>query len=128
MNDETLRIAQVRQMRKDFHVVDQLLAGLQAAFNPERHDRSLPLRQILLREREVRTRFQPGILHPRDRGMLSQPFRYGQRVRAVRLHAEFQRLDSLEKEEGIERADTGPKISQALDPYLDHVRQRSEDF
>ena len=76
----------------------------------------------------IRARFQPRIFHPRHGRILRQPFRHGQRVAAVLLHAELQRLDALNEQERIERADAGPEIAQALHAHLDDVRQVAENL
>src|SRR5579885_1050550 len=70
VDDQALGIPQVRQVREKLHRVDQLAPGLQSALDAERHDGAASPRQILLRQRFVRTRGQSGILHPVDSGML----------------------------------------------------------
>src|ERR1039458_8335188 len=45
-------------------------------------------------------------------------------VAAVRLHAEFERLDSLNEQERVERANAGSEIAQTLHARLNDVRQR----
>ena len=126
MNDQALGVAQVRQVREDLHVVDQLAPRCRAALDAERQDRPLPLRQILLRDVVVGARFQSRVLHPRDRRLPSQPLGHRHGVAAVRLHAEFERLDSLNEEERVERADAGSEIAQTLHARLNDVGQRPE--
>ena len=58
VNDQALGVAQIGQVREDLHVVDQLAARLGAALDSEGHDRALPLRQILLRDRRSRGSIQ----------------------------------------------------------------------
>src|SRR4051812_18376272 len=46
----------------------------------------------------------------------------------MRLHAEFQSLDALYKEERVEGADAGTEIAQAFHAYFDDPRQRPKDL
>ena len=87
-----------------------------------------PSGRYLLRQLVVRAGWQARILHPGNGRILLQPFGHRQRVAAVLLHAEFQRLDALNEQEGIERADAGAEIAQALHAHLDDVGQVAEHF
>src|SRR5262249_45028637 len=53
MNDQTLAVAHVSQMREQLHVFYELLTGLATSLDAESEDRSRPLGQILLREATV---------------------------------------------------------------------------
>ena len=56
---------------------------------------------------------QPGVIHPNDLRVPLEPARDFQRIVAMLLHAQGERFDSGEHEEGVHRRERGPEIAQA---------------
>src|SRR5262249_3578124 len=66
VNDQALRVADVREMRPECHAADEVLARFAAALELEREDRARAARQILVDELTVPARAQPRVRHSRD--------------------------------------------------------------
>ena len=71
------------------------------------------LRADRLHERMILVRGQAGVVHPGDLVVLLQVLGNGQRVLAVLGHAQRQRLDAGDDEEGVEGRHGGAQIAQA---------------
>ena len=69
---------------------------------------------IVARELVRRVVREAGIEHPVDGGMSGEELRDTQRVLAVALHAQGQRLQPLQEEPAIERTDRRPEVAQAV--------------
>src|SRR5688572_17717401 len=102
MNDEALAVADIGEVRKQLHVLDQLPAGIAAAFDAESEDRAGAFWQILLGERAIGARRQGRIVDPADRRMVTEEIRDFARVGNVALHSNMERLEALQQQEGIE--------------------------
>ena len=89
-----------------------LHAGVIAALEAEGEDRAGALGHVFFRELVVAVAGQPRIAHPRHLAMLGEPLRHRQRVVAVPLHAQRQRLDAGKDEEGIERRQRRSHVAQ----------------
>src|SRR5687767_5154092 len=109
-------------MGEHLHAVDKLLTRIIAALDTERKNRASTLRNVFLRQREVRARWQRWILHPQNARMCLEELSDRERVGNVPVHAHAECLDPLYKQEGIERADTWSKIAQAFHPRANNER------
>lgn len=74
----------------------------------------------LLRELVRRVRGEPRVGHPRDLRVLLEVLRERDRVAVVPLHAQAERLEPLQEEEGAERVEGGAQVAEALDARADH--------
>ena len=71
-----------------------------------------PFGTYFLREVVVAVAGQARIAHPRDLRMADEPLGHRLRVVAVALHAQRQRLDAGEDQEGVERRQRRPDVAQ----------------
>lgn len=74
----------------------------------------------------VRVRRQAGVGAPGDLLVLLEPLRQCQAVRAVPLHAQRERLDALQVEEGLERVQAGAQVPKDLDAAFADEGGRAE--
>ena len=84
------------------HPEHRVLAALQS----EREGAAVAA-HLLLGERVLRVRLQPGMQHRRHFRMAAQPARDRERVAVMLLHAHGQRLDAAQHQETILRAGAG---------------------
>ena len=82
--------------------------------------------QILLGALVVLAGWQSGIVHPLHLSMPRKILGDLERVLRVPLHAQVQRLRTLQQQEGVERRERRSGIAQPLHARLDDERQRSE--
>ena len=115
-----LRIAHVGQAGEDLDAVDDGLARFEPALDAEGEDaaEARALAEVAGGIGVVGVVRQAGVVHPAHFGMLLQPLGHGQGVGAMPLHAQVQGLDAQEDEEGVERADGGSCVAQALEAGL----------
>ena len=71
VDNQGLGIANVRQVREQLDVADQLLACLQATLDAEAQDSSITMRMILCRDLVLRMALESWIAHPGDGWMPS---------------------------------------------------------
>src|SRR6266511_2322958 len=119
VDDERLRVADVGEVGGELHRVDPRLARLEPALDPEGEDRAEAVLEVLARPLVVRVRLEAGVGDPRDLGVVLEPLRERERVLAVALDAEGERLDPLQEEERVERREGRPDVAQPLDARAD---------
>src|SRR5262249_52035219 len=107
MNDQATSIADVRKGRKEAYIIDHGLPGFVSSLDAECKDGSCATWQITLCQAIRRIIGQPRIMHPADNRMLLQEASDPQRVLAMTLHTQRERLQPLEQEKGIKRTDAG---------------------
>ena len=114
MDDQAARVADIGEMAEQLDVADERDAGIVAALQPEGEHRAGALRAIALGERMEFVAGQPRIIHPGDL-VVGRDSQVGDRERivAMALHAQRQRLDAGQDEEGVERRDRRAEIAQA---------------
>lgn len=98
--------AQIRHVRDDrshLQAVHKLRSRLAAALDAEGDDAAGTVRHILLRKRIVRAALQAGVVDPGDALVRLKEFCDGQRVRAVALHAQRERLHAEVQQERVHR-------------------------
>ena len=93
--------------------LDEALARLAAAREVEREHGARPAREVLRGERLARRVPDCGDLGPRR-----EELRDAERVLDVPVHPQAQRLDPLQEEEGVERAERGAEVAQRLGAQL----------
>src|SRR5216683_3908683 len=123
VDDQRLSVADVCQVREQFDVADQLLARLQATLDTEAEDGAKAVGMILRRQLVLGMALQTRVAHPVDRGMSFQELGDVQRVLAVPLHAQRQRLQPLQEEPAIQGSYRGSQVTQKLHARLDDVGQ-----
>src|SRR5206468_11614790 len=107
------------QMREQLQRLDETLASLHSAFDAEGQDRATSFGQILFRQRAIGARFETGVVDPGDVLVALEELCNCQSVLGVSLHAQRQRLQALEEQERIERADGRPEVAQTVYSALD---------
>src|SRR5215468_8476395 len=113
VQDQRARVAEIGEVREQLDALHQLDAGFVAALQAEGEQRSRALRQVFLCKPPIGAGSQPRVGNPRHRGMLLQEFGHLLRVLDVPLHAERQRLDPHDREEGVHRRKSGAEVAQA---------------
>ena len=126
MDDQRLRVADVRQQREDLDVVDEPAAGLDAALDAERDDAAEAALQVLHGLLVGRVRLEARVADPGHLGPRLEPLGDRQRVLAVAGDPQRQRLEALEEQERVERAERGADVAQALDAQLQDEREVAE--
>lgn len=127
MDDERLRITYIRQVARQLQIIHNPARHTHIALDTEaQHATKRALPQQLQRNLVRRVRFQAQIRSPFHLGMLSQVSCQGQRVVAVALAAQAERLEALQQEEGAEGVEGGPDVAQGLGAQLDGVRDGPE--
>src|SRR6266540_5533866 len=119
VDDERLRVPDVGEVGGELHRVDPRLARLEPALDPEGEDRAEAVLEVLARPLVVRVRLEAGVGDPRDLGVVLEPLRERERVLAVPLDAEGERLDPLQEEERVERRERGADVAEPLDARAD---------
>ena len=99
MNDQRAGVADIGQMREQFHIGHQLHAGVVAALETDGQHRAAALRRIFFGERVIFVAGETRIAHPGHLRPLRQPFGNGERVVGMALHAQRQRLDAGDRSE-----------------------------
>src|SRR5450755_640992 len=126
MNNQRLRIAYVREVREELDMLDQALACFQSALDAEAQDGTVAVCVVLLRQLVLRMAHEARIADPAHRRMGFEELGDALRVLTVALHAQWQRLQALQEEPGIERSRRRSQVTQQLDTRLDDIRQGSE--
>ena len=111
---QCLAVANIGQMAGQLDAVDKLDARFPAAFDTEAEDGALTIGQIFLGQCVISMRFEPGVVHPVDLRLLLEPLRQRQRILRVPCHAQVQRLDPLQEQEGIERGHAATHIAALM--------------
>src|SRR5262245_2976419 len=95
MNDQRLRVSDVRQEAEELDRVDELLSRIESAANAETNQRACAGWRVFLHSIVVGARFESGIIHPFDLWMFLEVFCNFERIFGVSLHSQVQRLGSL---------------------------------
>src|SRR5262245_36804693 len=111
MNDQTLRVADVREVRPERDAADEVLPCRPAAAAVEGEDGAGAARQVLVHERSVAARAQTGIGDLGRELVRLEKARDGRGVLDVTGHSERQRLENLEKQECVETAHPRPEVA-----------------
>ncbi len=85
-----------------------------------------PLGMYLLRQLVRRVRRQAGIVDPLDFGVLAEVFGDAERVLAVAVQAQAERLDTLQEQERVERRQRRTEVAQQLHARLEDKRRRAK--
>src|SRR5947209_20102495 len=123
VDDEGLGIAHVGQVREEFDVPDQLYARFQSALDAEANNGPIAVQVVPSRCFVLWMTREARIAHPIDGGVAFQELGDALRILAVPLHAQGQRLQSLQEEESVERRDRRADIAQQLHARLDDIGQ-----
>ena len=126
MDDQRLRVADVGQQAEDLDAVDEPATGLDAAPDAERHDAAEAALQVAGRLAVRGMALETRVAHPGDSVVALQPAGDRERVLAVALDPQRERLEALEEEERVERAQRRTDVAQALDAELEDERERPE--
>src|SRR5579862_3783015 len=102
MDHQALGVAHIGQVREELESFDEAASSFQASADAESKNASGAARQIALRQSVIAAGWQSGIVDPRYTIVMFQELRHRQRVVRVLRHAQFQRLQSLQKQERIE--------------------------
>ena len=128
VDDQRLGVADVGQQGEQLDGVDELLARFEAALDAEGDQRALAVGHVLLGAVVVLAGLEAGVVDPLDAGVRFEMLGHGEGVLGVALHAQVQRLEALQKQEGVERREGGAGIAQALDAGLEDEGERAEGF
>ena len=112
MDDQRLRVADVGQQAED---LDASMSRAPASAPPLTPNVTMPPKpplEVLLGERVRRVRGEARVADPGDLRAGLQPLGDGQRVLAVALDAQRQRLEALEEQERVERAESAAPMSR----------------
>ncbi len=126
VDDQRLGVADVGEQREDLDVVDEPTAGLDAALDPEGDDATEATGQVTLGELVGRVRLETRIADPGHLGSALEPLGHRQRVLAVALDPQRQRLEALQEQERVERAERRADVAEALDAELEDEREVPE--
>ena len=112
MDDQALDVGHVGQQREDLEPVDEAPGILLRSLDLKREDGSGPVGEIALIERVVGMVGKCGMVDFRHLGMLGKVFDDLERILRVALDAQRQRLDSLQEDPRVERADGRSGVAQ----------------
>src|ERR671911_534174 len=119
VDDQALRVAHVGEQAVQLQPVYKALASLQAAVYSEAEDRAVePVSVILAGDLVRRVVRKTGVVDPVDPLVVLQELRDGQSVLRVALHTQGQRLEPLQEEEAVERAQRRAIVPEHLDAGL----------
>ena len=128
MNDQRFGIADIGQMRKQLHVVDELLARLDSPLDAETDDCACPFRQIFLRPVIVWMARQARLVDPGDQRMLLQPFgnllafSTWRGIRTWRVSSPWRIWKA------VERREAGAHVAQQRHPHLEDVGEVAQSL
>ena len=114
MDHEGAGVADVGEVRHELQAFDEPLAGRAAAVDPEREDRTRTVGQIPPGELVVGVVGQPGEGHPGHAFVGGEPLGDPLGVGDVLGHPLRQRLETLDQQEGVERAECGTDVTELL--------------
>ncbi len=113
-------------MAEQLQAVDEFRPCFPSALDAEADNRAGTFRQILLCALMIGMAFQPRIRHPGHSGMIFEELRYRLRVAYMPLHAQGERLHSLNEHPRVERRLAGAEIAQDAGAGFGDERQRTK--
>src|SRR5574340_143667 len=128
MDDQRFSISNVRQVREQLDVADQLFASLKPALNTKAKDCPISVRMVFSRQVVLRVAFETWIAYPIDRRMSFKEFRDTQRILTMTFHTQRQCFQTLQEEEGIEWRDSRTNVTQKLHAGFDNISQVTQCF
>src|SRR3990170_3018928 len=127
MDDQRLRVADVGQQREDLDAVDEPATGFEPTLDTEGNDAAEAAREVPLRQLVARVRLEARVTDPAHLRSDLEPPRHRERVLAVPGDAQGQRLQALEEQEGVERAEGSADVAQALNSQLENEGEVARD-
>lgn len=112
MDDETLGIADIRQMREELRRFDKPPARLQPPFDAEPDKRPIVIPQVFLRQGVTGMFRKPRIVHPANQRVGLQKFCNRKGVLGMLPLSETEGLQTLEELEGVERTQAGANVPE----------------
>ena len=124
MDDERLRVANVREIARKLQRVDDGAPKLRVrrgAVHPEAQDttKGALVTEVFLCARVRWVGLESEVRHPRHPGMRLEVARERERIRRVPLCAEGERLETLEEKEGAEGVLGRAEVTEGLDAQFD---------
>ena len=126
MDDQALGIADVGEVRPQGDAANEVLSRRAAAAAVEGEHRARAARQVFVDERPVAARRQARIGHVRREVVRLEKARDGRGILDMAGHPQRQRLQSLQEQEGIERAQAGAEVAQGLGAELHQIAVGAE--
>eukprot|EP00966_Prymnesium_polylepis_P259505 5994158-Prymnesium_polylepis.1 len=123
---ERLGVADVRDVREERERLDQLLAGLLAALDAHDHHRAALALEVLLLQLVHLVALEAGVLDPLHLRVRLEELGHRERVRAVLLHPQRQRLDALQEYPRVVRRDRRAQVAQRHRPHPQDERERRQ--
>ena len=109
---ERLRVADVDQSREQLQRVLEPRAALEPALHAEADDAAGLAAEVLLHQAVVGVVGQARVVHPADLRMLFQVLGDRHRVLADAVHAQRERLDALQDQEGVHRRECRAHVAK----------------
>src|SRR5437867_4103457 len=100
-------VGELHEALDELEGVVEFLAGLEAAFDAEGHQRAAAAVEILLGEPVVRAFRERGVVDPRHAAMVAEEFGDAPAVLDVALDPQRECLDALQQEERAQRREHG---------------------
>src|ERR1700680_3771063 len=98
MDNQRFGVANIRQVREQFNVANQLLPCLQSTLDTKTKNGSVPMRVIFGGDLVLRMARQAWIADPTDGRMTFQELGDAQGILAMTLHTQRQGLQSLQEQ------------------------------
>ena len=125
MDDKALDVRDVGEQAEDLEVVNKGMGFLYAALNLKGKDGRAAVGEILFIQRMIGVVRQAGVVDLGHFGMTRQPFDNLFGVLNMAIKAQRERLNPLEQQEGVERADAGTGITQQDGPHIGGKSRRA---
>ena len=121
VDDEALGVADVGEVGEQAHAADEVLAGLAAAIEVEAEHGAGAAGEVLRHEPVVFRASEARVAYLGHVAAPGQPLGDGAGVADVAVHAQPQRLDPLQEQEGVERAHGAAQVPQRFGAQLHQV-------
>ena len=127
VDDKRLCVTHVGEVARQLERVDDLAANGRVALDAKREHAAVHiLAEDLLRQLVRRVARQTGVAHPGNLLVFLKPLRERERVLAVTLDAERERLETLQEEEGGEGVHGRAEVAEDLNAGLDDESELAE--
>src|SRR5450830_1527258 len=113
-------------MAEQLQILDESRSSLAAALDAEGNEASVATREDSVRDRLVGTRLEARIADPGRAPVRLEVLGDGERIGAMALDPERQRLQPLQEEEGVEGREGGACVSKQDGPHSTDVGGRLE--